>query len=114
MIELDAPCRHGAAMVTLHPQAVQPQREWNPSQEVGHEDQAAVQNCKHAQILSLIIVSDLHSQPVESRRDLVLSIQHFLKIAVHQLSASILLILSGLSQQEKNHLQPCGSHHHYE
>src|SRR5271166_3811092 len=83
MIEIYASCRHGPTVVALHAKTIQLQWERNPPQEVGHKDQAAIQDREHGQIISSIILSNLNGQAIKSRSDLVLTIQHSLKVTLH-------------------------------
>jgi hypothetical protein len=71
-------------MVALHAQTIQLQWERNPPQKVGHKDQAAIQDREHGQIISSIILGNLNSQDIKSRGDLVLTIQHSLKVTLHR------------------------------
>src|SRR5271165_5153843 len=84
MIEIYVSRRHGPTVVAFHAKTIQFQWERNPPEEVGHKDQAAIQDRQHGQIISSIILGNLNGQAIKSRSDLVLTIQHSLKVTLHR------------------------------
>src|SRR5437764_12987543 len=70
-------------MVTGHAQAIKPQRQWDSPQQIGHEDQAAVENRDYGEFAVAIVGGDLCREFVEPAQDRFLIKKHPLQIGLH-------------------------------
>src|SRR3954466_11800348 len=72
-----------ASVIAGNTEAIETERELNPSQEVGHEKEAAVEHGDDGEILSFVIPSDRGGELIEALEDRLFMEERPLDVLLH-------------------------------